>query len=134
LVKTIRRGGVASVCACTYHTFYFGIHPAREHIPHHFVIGYERPEWIFERRGFIFFDNEMGEPRERITSNKAQRDEIPAGGRNEEYEEQYAERGSGKVQQSRRGLRMLADVKFPEVGICFNYRLILGDGLPSTSI
>jgi len=25
---------------------------------------------MFERRGFIFFDNEMREPRERVTGNK----------------------------------------------------------------
>ena len=55
----------------------FRIHFARQHKPHHFVIGNERPERIFEGRRFVVFDEKMRNPGKSVADDKTKRKIIP---------------------------------------------------------
>ncbi len=94
--------------------FDLGIHLAREHIKHHFVIGDKRPERILKSRGFIFFDKEMRKPGEGVADHETERNiEIcPVFQKPDKQNE--SERRADKMQVSRQRLAVFKHIKIPK--------------------
>src|SRR5688572_3309998 len=83
------------------YTLHFSTHASGEHVPHHFVIGDERPERIFERRGPVLLNHEMREPCERVADHQAKRNVQPNPVRNEPSQQNEPERSTGRMHKPR---------------------------------
>ena len=86
--------------------FDLGAHTASEHEGDHFVIAHERPERILERRGLVFLDEKMREPRATVTGHEAEKKEPPLADRDEVYQQRDTGRRSDQMKPTRGWLTM----------------------------
>src|SRR5688572_25863272 len=107
------------------YTLHFSTHASGEHVPHHFVIGDERPEWIFECRGPVLLNHEMREPRERVADQQAKRNVQPHPVPNEPRQQNEPERSARKMQKTRQRFAVLLNIKVPELVIIRDHRPVL---------
>src|SRR6266480_329968 len=94
----------------------FIINLAGQHQPEHLPVAHERPEWMHESCGPVFFDEEVSRPCQAVARHKRQRKQPPPARRDEQNQQHHRRKSTGGVQQARGRLAVLAQVVWPEVG------------------
>jgi hypothetical protein len=102
----------------------FLVHSTRQHKPHHFVIRDKRPERIFKRRGFVFLDKKMRNPRESVARHQAQRQIIPGFDLDEPDQQNQGERRADKMKPARQRIAVFQHVEIPEVAVIIDFPVV----------
>src|SRR5436189_266808 len=94
---------------------HFLVHPSRDHLEDHHVVGGEGVERVAERGGLVVLDEEVAVPGETV-SDDGRSEEEPRADSDAEDDADEDERRADEVQDARARKRMRAHVIRPEIG------------------